>query len=157
MANSLSIPSLISNTPVSVTLDCWEQNPPLATQLPMLIYKDCKQAVVDIPMGDKALAPVSFGRDPDAGFTVPYTWDFGNCAIEIDVERDHEMASSTFAAIFKRAFDLMVECVIKPPHLGGRGWVGKNDQLAVSIWGVRPAASSLSLVKSNVSLAADTS
>ena len=67
------------------------------------------------------------------------------------------MAISTFAAIFKRAFDLMVECVIKPPHLGGKGWVGRDGQLAVSVLGVRPAASSLGLVKSNVSLAVDTS
>ncbi|CAF9941928.1 MAG: hypothetical protein ALECFALPRED_009420 [Alectoria fallacina] len=129
MARSVSIPSLISNTSLSVTLGCWEQLPPVDPQLTPLTYIECKQAISEIPMGEKALAPLSFGRDPGAGFTVPYTWDYGNCAIEIDVLREDDEERSTFAAIFKRAFDIAVECVIKPPHLGGKGLVGKNEQL----------------------------
>lgn len=93
-------------------------------------------------MGEKALAPVSFSRDIGAGFTVPYSWDFSRCAISIDVAREDQRAQSTFAAIFKRAYDIMVECVIKPPHLGGRGLVGEDDQLKVLIYGIHPRASS---------------
>lgn len=95
MANSVAIPSLTSNISLSVTLDCWEQNPPHERQLTPLTYIECKQAIRDIPMGEKALAPLSFGRDPDAGFTVPYTWDFGGCAVEINVLREHDRESST--------------------------------------------------------------
>lgn len=72
MANSVSLTSLISNTSLAVTLHCWEQNPPHEGQLTPLTYVECKQAIHDIPMGEKALAPLSFGRDPGAGFTVPY-------------------------------------------------------------------------------------
>ena len=157
MANSLSISSLISNTSLSVTLGCWEQNPPPEAQLPPLTYIECKQTIHNIPMGGKALAPVSFGRDPGAGFMVPHVWSFGNCAIEIDVTREDDMASSTFAAIFKRAFDIAVECVIKPPHLGGKGWVGVDEKLKVSIFGVHPEASSPDLIESNGKVSVDTS
>lgn len=157
MANAISILSPISNASLSVTLGCWEQYPPDEPQLTPLTYIECKQAIQDIPMGEKALAPLSFGRDPGAGFTVPYTWDYGTCAIEIDVLREGDSERSTFAAIFKRAFDIAVECVIKSPHLGGKGLVGDNGHLKVWIYGVDPKVSSPSLVESNLSLSADTS
>ena len=108
-------------------------------------------------MGEKALAPLSFGRDPGAGFTVPYTWDYGNCAIEIDVLREEDEERSSFAAIFKRAFDIAVECVIKPPHLGGKGLVGQNEQLKVWIYGFDAKVSSPGLAETNLSLSVDTS
>ena len=108
-------------------------------------------------MGEKALAPISFSRDPGPGFTVPYVWDVGNCAIEIDVVRKDVVASSTFAGVFKRAFDIAVECVIKPPHLGGKGLVGADELLKVAIYGVHPAEPSRGLEASNVSVSVDTS
>ena len=108
-------------------------------------------------MGEKALAPLSFGRDPGAGFTVPYTWDHGSCAIEVDVLRKDDTESSTFAAIFKRAFDVAVQCVIKPPHLGGQGLVGENERLKVWIYGFNAKVSSPGLVGSNLSVSVDTS
>ena len=158
MANSLLIPALTSNASLSVTLGCWEQNPPPEPQFPPLTYIECKQAIREIPMGTKALAPLSFSRDPDAGFILPYTWKYGNCAIEIDVVRADDEETSTFAAIFKRAFDIAVECVIKPPHLGGKGLVGEDGQLRVSIYGGNPGASSSpGLVASDRSASADTS
>ena len=158
MLNSLLIPSLISNASLSVTLGCWEQNPPSEPQLPPLTYIECKGAIGKIPMGAKALAPVSFSRDPSAGFILPNKWDSGNCAIEIDVVQADDEEHSTFAAIFKRAFDIAVECVINPPHLGGKGLVGDHDRLRVSIYGVYPkASSSPGLVASDRSASADTS
>lgn len=142
MVNSLSMPSQITNTTFAVTIDCWGQNPPLGPQLPPLTYVECKKALHKIPMGAKSLAPVSFGGDPGKGFPVPESWDFGRCAVLIDVSHEGQMVRSTFAAIFKRAFDIAVECVIKPPHLGGRGLVGEDDQLKVSIYGIHPRTSS---------------
>lgn len=108
-------------------------------------------------MGQKALAPLSFGRDPDAGFTVPYTWDYGNCAIEIDVLGEDDSERSSFAAIFKRAFDIAVACVIQPPHLGGKGLVGDNGLLKVWMYGVDPKVSSPGLAESDLSVSVDTS
>ena len=157
MANSVSIPSLASNASLSVTLGCWEQNPPHEPQMTPITYVECKQAIRGIPMGEKALAPVSFGRDPGTGFTVPHTWDYGSCAVEIDVLREADKEKSTFAAIFKRAFDVAVECVVKPPHLGGRGLVGENEQLKVWIYGVDPKVSSPGLAESNLSVWVDAS
>ena len=157
MTNSVSILPLISNTSLSVTLACWDQFPPDKPQLTPLTFIECKQAIQDIPLGEKALAPLSFGRDPGAGFTVPYTWEYGTCAIEIDVLRADDMERSTFAAIFKRAFDIAVECVINPPHLGGEGLVGEKEQLRVWLYESDPAVSSPSLVESNPSLSVDTS
>ena len=157
MASSVSIPSLVSNFSFSATLACWGQNSPHEPQLMPLRYIDCKQAILNIPMGEKALAPLSFSRDPDAGFTVPYIWDYGSCAIGIDLLRNDDREISTFAAIFKRAFDIAVECVIKSPHLGGRGFVGENGRLMVSIRGADSDASSLGLVVSNRNLSVDAS
>ncbi len=72
---------------------------------------------------------------------MPYAWPYGSCAVQIDVLQEDDKESSTFAAIFKRAFDVAVECVIKPPHLGGQGFVGEDGRLKVSITGAHPAAS----------------
>ena len=160
MANSVSLPSLISNvslSPISVTIGCWGQNPPGEPQLTLIKYVECKQAIRKIPMGGKALAPVSFGREPDAGFPVPFKWDHGDCIVEIDVLQEGETETSTFAAIFKRAFDIAVDCVIKPPNLGGHGLVGTNERLGVVIRGPIPEVSSPGLVGSNVNVSVDTS
>ena len=102
-------------------------------------------------MGEKALAPVSFSREPDAGFPVPSKWDHGDCIVEIDVLQEGEKEISTFAAIFKRAFNIAVDCVIKPPNLGGHGLVGTNQRLGVVIRGPNPE------VGSNVNVSVDTS
>ena len=160
MANSVSLLSPISNVslpPISFAIDCWAQNPPGETQLTLVKYIDCKQAIRKIPMGEKALAPVSFGREPGAGFPVPNKWEHGDCTIEIDVLQEGEEEVSTFAAIFKRAFDIAVDCVIKPPNLGGHGLVGRNERLGVVIRGPDPKVSSPGLVGSNVNVSVDTS
>ena len=89
-------------------------------------------------MGQKALAPIVFARSPDAGFKVPHSWvgeRGGNCVVEIDVSGDSVSETATFAAVLKRAFDLAVECVIKPPHLGGRSLVGEREGLEIAMYG----------------------
>lgn len=86
-------------------------------------------------MGEKALAPVVFSQSPTAGFQVPETWQSGNCAVSIEVEGSDVEETSTFAAIVKRAHDLMLVCVIQEPHLGGRAVVGDRGRLKVSLYG----------------------
>ena len=84
-------------------------------------------------MGEKALAPITFSRNPDAGFKVPHSWSYGDCVVIIDVVQPGAEETTTFAAVFKRAFDLAVECVIKPPHFGGKSRLGTSGMLDVVI------------------------
>ena len=64
------------------------------------------------------------------------------------------MERSTFAAIFKRAFDIAVNCVIQPPHLGGKGLVGEKEWLKVWMYSKE---SSPGLVESNLNVSVHTS
>ena len=84
-------------------------------------------------MGEKSLAPITFSQNPGAGFRVPYSWSHGNCWVCIDVVEPDAEETTTFAAVFKRAFDLAVDCVIKPPHLGGRSRLGMTQMLDIVI------------------------
>ena len=88
-----------------------------------------------MPVGEKILAPVQFARSPQAGFEVPDSWSSGRCIIGLDVIDAGVVETATFAAIIKRAFDLTVECVIGPPHLGGRSFLGRDLGLEVLIYG----------------------
>ena len=120
----------------TASLDCWAQNPSNESQLLPVIYKQCREAVKSIYLGQKALAPIVFGRSPDAGFQVPHTWHYGSCEVELDVRGDEVWEIETFAAILKRAFDLAIECVIKPPHLGGRSFLGSDEGLEIAMYGI---------------------
>ena len=120
----------------TATLECWAQNPSNESQLLPVIYKECRETVLSIYLGQKALAPIVFGRSPDAGFQVPHTWDYGSCEVVIDVREEGLWETETFAAILKRAFNLAIECVIKAPHLGGRSFLGREEGLQVSMYGV---------------------
>lgn len=55
---------------------------------------------------------------------------------------DGDEENTTFAAIVKRAFDLVIECVIRPPHFGGRSFIGEDEKLVVSIVGYESGPSS---------------
>ena len=67
---------------------------------------------------------------------MPDSWIWGNCVVTIDVSGADVRETATFAAIFKRAFDLMVDCVIREPHLGGVSKLGVDDGLEVFIYGL---------------------
>ena len=126
----------VLNTTLLARDFCWKQRPANETQLSPVIYKECREAVASIPLGEKALAPVSFGRSTDSGFQVPADWQYGRCIVQIDVVAPNVKETATFAAILKRAFDITKECVIYPPHLGGREVLGVNDGLKVWVFGV---------------------
>ena len=132
MFSPLILTSLLNASNV-IELRCFVQNPPSQPQLTPLTYAACKRAVQNIPIGEKALAPIIFSHNPDAGFQVPHTWNYGGCVIMIDTVEDDAEETTTFAAVFKRAFDLAVECVIKPPHLGGRSKLGATQMLEIAI------------------------
>jgi len=124
------------NASLSSPLDCWQQNPASQPQLKPIIYKECRDIITKIPMGQKALAPLVFSRSATEGFKVPESWQYGSCVLTIDVEGADVYETSTFAAVTKRAFALMVQCVINEPHLGGRSFVGDHDGLEVLVFGV---------------------
>ena len=84
-------------------------------------------------MGEKSLAPIVFGRSADVGYRVPHSWSHENCVVTIDVIDAGDKDVATFATVFKRAFDISVECVIKPPHLGGKARIGENKLLELAV------------------------
>ena len=84
-------------------------------------------------MREKAFAPVIFSRNPHAGFKVPHSWSHGGCVIRIDTLEADVEETATFAAVFTRAFELAAECVIKPPHFGGRSLIGTTDMLEIAV------------------------
>ena len=51
--------------------------------------------------------------------------------IIIDVVEPNAEETSTFAAVFKRSFDIAIECVIKPPHFGGKSKLGTSKMLDI--------------------------
>ena len=125
-----------------VIQDCFVQNPPNEPQLMPLTYSACKQAILKIPVSDKAYAPIVFSRNPTAGFRLPYSWSHGGCIVIIDVTTTDAEETATFSEVFERAFELSIECVIRPPHLGGKCLLGTTDMLEITIIepGVRKSA-----------------
>lgn len=86
-------------------------------------------------MHEKSLAPITWARSPDAGFQVPQYWEFGNCVIAVDVVGGNVQETESFAAVIRRAFELAVVCVIRPPHLGGKSLLGRHNGLEIFMYG----------------------
>jgi len=82
MINPFPILPLL-NASLSYHTDCLQQNPANETQLTPIIYKECREVIVKIPMGDKSLAPLVFSRSSTAGFKVPESWQYGSCVVAI--------------------------------------------------------------------------
>ncbi len=51
----------------------------------------------------------------------------------IDTVEDDAEETTTFAAVFKRALEVAVLCVIKPPHFGGKSRLGPTEMLELGI------------------------
>ena len=128
---SPSIFTSFLNTSNVFAINCFGQNRPGLPQLQPLTYVACEKAIQKIHLSEKALAPITFSQNPDAGFTVPHSWSDGNCVIIIDVVEPNAEETSTFAAVFKRSFDIALECVIKPPHFGGKSKLGTSQMLDI--------------------------
>ena len=130
---SPSIFTTLLNATNGMTVGCFGQNPPGEPQLLPITYSACKKAVQNIPIREKAFAPIIFSRNPAAGFRVPHSWSHGGCVIIIDVATPDAEETTSFAAIYQRAFELSVECVIKPPHFGGKSLLGMTDMLEILV------------------------
>lgn len=102
-----------------------------------LTWVACKEAITKIPLSDAGLKPISFGRSEDAGFQVPYTWESRGCIVEIDVVSEDVTETATFLGLLVVADAIAKECVIKPPHMGGRAEVGDENGLQIGIYGLR--------------------
>lgn len=130
---SLSIFTARLTASNGLTLDCFGQNPPGTPQLMPLTYTTCWQAVQSIPIHGKAFAPITFSRNPDAGFKVPHSWSHEGCVVIIDTVTADAEETTTFAEVFTRAFEISADCVINPPHLGGKSLLGEADLLEIAI------------------------
>ena len=126
-----SIFTSILNASNVFAIDCFRPSRPGLPQLQPLTYVTCEKAIHKIHLNEKALAPITFSQNPNAGFMVPHSWSHGNCVIIIDVVEPNAEETATFAAVFKRGFDLAIECVINPPHLGGRSKLGTSQMLDI--------------------------
>lgn len=118
---------------LDASIGCYGQNPPDEPQIKLITYKQCREVIGQIPIGEKGLAPVSFSRDSSRGYKVPDSWKFGNCEVVIDMAQGIEEEVATWAAILKRAFDIVIECVVHQPHLGGLSLLGANQNLKISV------------------------
>ena len=57
------------------TLHCPRQSPHFPVLYPP-VFGDCLELAEFIVNGDNAEAPITFGRIPELGFPVPYSWDY---------------------------------------------------------------------------------
>ena len=136
-ASLSTFPSRNLSPSTSETVDCFDPDHSGKTQLSPVIYKDCREAIASIPVGEKGLAPITWARDPDAGFEVPAYWQHGNCVVGVDVTGEDVRETEVFARVLRAAFGLAVTCVIQPPHLGGKALLGQNKELEVYLYGYK--------------------
>ena len=116
-----------------LSVDCFSQNPSSQPQLRPLTFTTCRQAVQRIHLSEKASAPITFSHDPDAGFRVPYSWSYGDCVVRIDIVEADAEETTTFAEVFMAGIEIAIDCVIKPPHLGGKSKLGRTQMLEMAI------------------------
>ena len=145
-----TVPSLL-NASLSTTLPqpqptqpssiiyCFDPSPSDHRLIP-ITYIACRDSIKSIPLGDAGLKPVTFGRSSSAGFQVPYSWNKGSCAVEIDVTEEWVTETTSFASVLMMAFEIAVSCVIPAPHFGGQAPLGEEGGLKVWLYRFRPEA-----------------
>ncbi|KAL8634344.1 MAG: hypothetical protein Q9228_008062 [Teloschistes exilis] len=111
-----------------------------------LIFKDCDIVIRNKILNEHAFGPdqpLSFSRDrglnPDIKLPETWTSGAGDCIVGVDIPSNvgGEEKTSLRDIVFA-AQAVAVECVIKPPHLGGLllvGWQKKMNVVIVSIKG----------------------
>ena len=102
-------------------------------------YADCFEVVrQQILCGDKSQAPMDFSRV--RGFTVPYRWAHGTCAILVDVDGDdHTTEVDTLAHVAEAVIEIVETCARHSTNIsffyGGRTAIGPHNKLKVGIMG----------------------
>ncbi|KAI4099559.1 MAG: hypothetical protein L6R37_005912 [Teloschistes peruensis] len=120
---------------------CWDPPDP-----PVFFY-DCA-ALIRTQLGfpHDEDEPLTFSRRRSAAVQVPYyvRSSTKNCHIILSIEDDRPVTViTTFKKIKQEALGVAVECVVGGEHLGGFGWVGRQNgdrlsenQLLVNVVGI---------------------
>lgn len=125
---------------------CWY---PAVTSHP-LVFKECNDIILHHVTHDDKFnpdMPLSFSRErslkPD--IKLPKTWhgrNEGDCVVGVDIpEAIGGSEKTSLTDIMYAAQGIAIECVIKPPHLGGIlqiGWQNKLNVVIVSMHGDTP-------------------
>ncbi|KAL8715357.1 MAG: hypothetical protein Q9220_000690 [cf. Caloplaca sp. 1 TL-2023] len=120
--------------------ECWEDH----AKFRPLVFKDCIDVInQEITRGYDPDIPLKFSPDPslhpDIG--LPKYWRGPGARCGIGVDFGHVLKGydrTTLNDIKKAARAVAVECVIKPPHIGGYIQLGWADKLGVLIAGKSP-------------------
>ena len=118
--------------------ECLQQRPHLPVLFPPKL-DDCFIVARFIGHGDKSTAPITFSRDSQAGFQVPYGWDNlpGTCVVHIDMVSEDNEDTFPMIKIAHKVADIIEECLLDPrlPNLGGRDLVGPKQEMKVYVSG----------------------
>ncbi|KAI4122252.1 MAG: hypothetical protein LQ338_005925 [Usnochroma carphineum] len=116
------------------TPKCWDQRPVLRAA----VFAQCRHIIHDIPVADDPDVPLKFSDDPAQrpDIKLPAVWGSDNEYCHVGV---HFRSGSTgydrttLHDIQGAAMAIALECVIKPPHLGGLVRLGWEELLVVTI------------------------
>lgn len=80
--------------------------------------------------------PLRFTRKAGEGYRLPAQWKAGNCGLQLNLISEDDVETASFREIAIEAGKIMLTCVALPPHYGGTNWVGLNQVMNVSVFGV---------------------
>ncbi|KAL8637353.1 MAG: hypothetical protein Q9228_005369, partial [Teloschistes exilis] len=128
-----------------------------------LIFKNCDSVIRRQILNEHAFdpdQPLTFSRDrglnPD--IKLPETWTSlgGDCIVGVDIPSTvGGVEKTSLRDILFTAQAVAIECVIKPPHLGGLMLVGWQSKMNVVIVSVKGPPNSLRLPGGNATLRID--
>ena len=64
---------------------------------------------------------------------MPYSWRHDDCRITIDVVGPDVTEMTSFIDVFAETMQVLMQCVIGEPHLGGWVYLGERDELKVTV------------------------
>ncbi|KAL8953685.1 MAG: hypothetical protein Q9222_000469 [Ikaeria aurantiellina] len=119
---------------------CWDD----PTKFRPLIFKDCIEVINnEITKGYDPNIPLKFSSDPELhpDVELPKYWKRPNARCGVGVDFGPVLTGydrTTLNDIKEAALSVAIECIIKPPHVGGYMQLGWEDKLGVLIAGRRP-------------------
>lgn len=120
--------------------ECWDD----LTQFSPIVYRNCIDVINnEITKGRDPDIPLMFSNDPTMhpDIKVPTYWKSSDskCGVGVDMAFQLRSYDRTTLNDIKRAAKVVaVECIIKPPHLGGAMQLGWHERLGVLITGGKP-------------------
>lgn len=140
-----SLLMLISFLPSVIgEVQCFTQPSPSRPQLHRPGRQDCLFMAEFILEGDKAHAPMHWGRQKGMGWRLPYMWDIWgkSCFVSMDMLPGYYEDEVVFAPdeVASTALNIINTCQVSPslPKLGGRELVGPEAKTIVILAGKIP-------------------